>query len=189
MLENITFFRLQTMKRIFIVLLILIPSTTFAQKAEEYISQADKFYQEKDYLKSAKLYEKALQIKIGDETDYYNAACYWALTGDTIKSIRYLNKSVDLGNRDIKHLQGDTDLDNLHNTKGWKTVLVKIKAKIKEYEASLNQPLKKQLEKIDVKDQTLRRLLENVSRKFGQTSNEYRYFWEVINREVGNPTR
>ncbi len=171
------------MKFILTLFAFLIASTTFAQKVEDYISQANKFYQEKEYLKAGKLYEKALQTKTGDETDYYNAACCWALTGDTIKALNYLNKSIDLGNRDVEHLQKDSDLDNLHNTKGWKTILVKIKTKINEYEASLNQPLKKQLEKIYVKDQTLRHLLEDVSKKFGQTSNEYRYFWEVINRE------
>lgn len=43
--------------------------------------------------------------------------------------------------------------------------------------------LKNRLEEIRMKDQSLRLLLPEVSKKFGQNSDEHAYFWTLIHRE------
>lgn len=57
----------------------------------------------------------------------------------------------------------------------------------KEVEVNLNEPtdstLKKKLELLGVKDQTLRLLLPDVISKFGSNSEEEKYFWSLINEQ------
>ena len=68
------------------------------------------------------LYEKGLEIdkrlaklKPNDETIHYNLACSYSLLGITDKALEALEKSFQLGYRDLNHLRKDKDLNNLKN--------------------------------------------------------------------------
>lgn len=154
-----------------------------AQTFEEFISEGDRLYDEGIYLESAQTYSKAFEIKEGNRSQYYNAACSYALAGESAEAMKHLNQAVDKGWMNLKHIKRDKDLNTLHDTPEWEAVLTKIQANIDEYEKDFDKPLKKQLEAIYVRDQTLRQLYREAEEKFGQDSEEMKYFWSVVNRE------
>jgi len=154
-----------------------------AQSFDELISNGDKLYDEKKYLESAEAYEKAFVLEDGNASQYYNAACSWALSGDTINSVKYLNLAADNGWKNLKHIKSDKDLMSLHNVKVWSEVLAKIQANLEDYEKDFDKPLKGQLEKIYVQDQTLRQLYQTAEDKFGRESDEMKYFWKLVSEQ------
>lgn len=168
------------MKSTLIVLISLITLSIQAQTFDEIIKNADEYYDEEKYLQSAKKYDKAFEIKEGSSGQYYNAACSWALTGDTIQSIKYLNLSAVKGWRNVKHIKRDNDLLNLHSVQKWSQVLDIVQANLDEYEKDFDKPLKQQLEQIYIKDQMLRQLYREAETKFGKDSEEMKYFWELV---------
>jgi hypothetical protein len=154
-----------------------------AQYFEEFIKNGDSFYDEKNFAKSAKEYDKAFELEEGSASQYYNAACSWSLAGDSIHSIEYLNLSADKGWKDLKHIKRDKDLTSLHTIKGWDSVLEKVQANLEEYEKDFDKPLKNQLEQIYVRDQTLRQLYRDAEDKFGRDSDEMKYFWQLVSEQ------
>jgi len=171
------------MKFSFSFFLVLISLTICAQNFEEFIKAGDKQYSEEKYLESAKSYDQALSIDEGDKGQYYNAACSWALTGDTIKSMKYLMQSANKGWKGLKHIKRDKDLKSLHSIQGWEKVLSIVQANKDEYEKDFDKPLKNQLEEIHVRDQTLRQLYVDAEEKFGRGSEEMDYFWSLVSEQ------
>jgi len=168
------------MKQLVTIIISLLSFTLQAQQFDELISHGDQLYEEEKYSESAQEYSKAFAIKEGSSNQYYNAACSWALTGDSIQSLEYLNLSVDKGWRNLEHLKNDPDLESLHETPAWDKILENIQANIVEYEKDFDKPLKSRLEKILVRDQTLRQLYREAEEKFGKDSDKMKYFWEVV---------
>ncbi len=171
------------MRSILTILICVLAISTQAQSFEELIQNGDNFYNEEKYFESAKEYSKALDLKEGTVGQYYNAACSWALSGDTINSIKYLNMAASKGWNSLKHTKNDSDLTCLHTTNGWNDVLEKIQANLDEYEKDLDKPLKEQLELILVHDQTLRQLYQTAEEQFGVESDEMKYFWELVSEQ------
>jgi len=158
----------------------LLVLTTQAQTFEEYIQQGDELYSEGSFQESAEAYGKAFELEEGSSTEYYNAACSWALSGDTIHSIEYLHISADKGWMNLKHIKSDSDLYSLHEVQEWVSVLNKVEDNLDDYEKDLDKPLKQQLERIYLKDQMLRQLYTEAEEKFGRDSEEMNYFWELV---------
>ena len=154
-----------------------------AQTFEELIKNGDNLYDEEKYLESAQEYEKAFALKEGNASQYYNTACSWALTGDTIQSVKYLSLSAEKGWKNLKHIKRDKDLTKLHSIMEWEKILEKVQANLDEYEKDFDKPLKEQLEQIYVKDQTLRQLYRTAEEKFGRESDEMKYFWELVSEQ------
>jgi hypothetical protein len=171
------------MKSTLIILISFLAFSLQAQTFEEIIKSGDTFYDEEKYLESAKEYNKAFEIKEGSSGQYYNAACSWALTGDTIQSIKYLNLSADNGWKNLKHIKRDKDLQSLHSVQAWSQVLDKVQANIDEYEKDFDKLLKEQLEQIYVRDQMLRQLYRDAEEKFSKESDEMKYFWELVSEQ------
>lgn len=48
---------------------------------------------------------------------------------------------------------------------------------------NIDSILKKKLELIEIEDQTLRKLLPDVTKRFGKNSNEKNYFWSLIRKQ------
>ncbi len=156
---------------------------TQAQTFQEFIQKGDKLYDEEQYRESAEAYDQAFQLENGSATEYYNAACSWALTGDTIQSIKYLHLSADKGWTNLSHIKSDSDLSSLHSVKEWETVLDKVESNLEEYEKDFDKPLKNKLESIYVKDQMLRQLYQDAEEKFGRDSEEMNYFWQLVSEQ------
>ncbi|MFX1508121.1 MAG: GNAT family N-acetyltransferase, partial [Promethearchaeota archaeon] len=90
------------------------------------------YYQEKDFTRAAKWYEKAAELKQSTFYNYYNAACSRALIGENDCALSNLNKALDNwqqpSKRFIDHIKIDADLVNLHSIEGWKTFLQRLNA-------------------------------------------------------------
>lgn len=171
------------MKSILTILICLLTITIQAQTFEELIRNGDKLYNEEKYLESAKKYEKALNFEEGNTGQYYNAACSWALSGDTIQSIKNLNLSAEKGWKNLKYIKRDKDLSSLYEIKGWSKILEKVQANLDEYEKDFDKPLKVQLDQIYVRDQMLRQLYRGAEEKFGKESDEMKYFWQLVSEQ------
>ncbi|MDP4826349.1 MAG: hypothetical protein NWR73_01585 [Flavobacteriales bacterium] len=168
------------MKSILILTLLFISVVGSAQTFEEKITEGDKLYSEGKFEASAQAFDAAFKLDEGDRLSYYNAACSWALTGDTINSMKYLNLAADKGWSNVKHVKTDKDLASLRDLFGWNDIVAKVQANLDNAEKDLNKPLKEQLEKIYVRDQTLRQLYEHAEELFGRESEEMNYFWELM---------
>lgn len=167
-------------------LIFLISFLTFsvqAQTFDELIKSGDNLYKQGKYLESAKEYDEAFKINEGSSGQYYNAACSWSLTGDTIQSIKYLNLSADKGWKNLKHIKRDKDLLSLHLVKEWGQILDKVKVNLDEYEKDFDKPLKQHLEEIYMRDQMLRQLYRHAEEKFGKESDEMKYFWKLVSEQ------
>jgi hypothetical protein len=71
----------------------------------------------------------------------------------------------------------------LHAVQGWESIISKVQNNLNEYEKDFDKPLQNQLEQIYVKDQTLRQLYGEAEKKFGRTSEEMKYFWQVVSEQ------
>ena len=166
-----------------VLLFFFIPITLFSQTFSEYIAKGDTYYQQKDFLNSANQYEEAFKLQEGSASQYYNAACSWALAGEQEMALGNLTKAIEKGWMDIKWMNKDSDLESLHETDTWKALNEALQAKIDKIEASYNKPLKEELESIYVKDQMLRQMLDCAEEKFGRDSEEMKYYWGLISKE------
>ncbi|MEZ4771992.1 MAG: DUF6624 domain-containing protein [Bacteroidia bacterium] len=171
------------MRALTTILISLISISIQAQTFDEWISLGEKRYDEKAYAESAKEYTKAFEAGDGNAMQYYNAACSWALAGDTVQSLNYLNLSADKGWNNLDHIKKDKDLASLHTIQGWDKVLEKVQANLDAYEKDFDKPLKLQLEKIYVRDQTLRQLYQDAEEKFGRESDQMKYFWKLVSEQ------
>lgn len=171
------------MRPLFSALLCTLCLAMQAQTFDQLIEKADSLYDAAAYKESALTYDQALRMEDGISSIYYNAACSWALTGDTIHSIAYLFNATEKGWRNLSHIKRDKDLTNIRTLSNWPEVLDKVQANIDEYEKDFDKPLKNQLEAIYVKDQTLRMLYRDAEDKFGRESEEMKYFWNLVNTQ------
>lgn len=177
--------RYDTMRLLVLVAIVLLvsPIALTAQSFDQLIMKGDSLYDVELYQQSASAYEQALQQSEGTASQYYNAACSLALASDTTKALRYLALATDQGWKNVKHLKRDKDLRSLHECIGWPGILSAAQVNLDEYEKDLDLPLKRQLEEIYVKDQTLRQLYKSAEDKFGRDSEEMVYFWQLVNQQ------
>ena len=66
--------------------------------------------------------EKILE-RANDKGNDYDAACLYALLGESEQAIRCLRNALEKGYRDFVHIQRDTDLDNLRELPAFKALL------------------------------------------------------------------
>lgn len=60
-----------------------------------------------------------------DEGSYYEAACLYALMGRKQEAVQYMQKTLELGYRNIEHLKRDRDLDPIREMPEFKALLSK----------------------------------------------------------------
>lgn len=163
--------------------MLLLPVAAFSQKADSLLGVAMSQYRQNLYKESAESYELAFKTKNFDPTEYYNAACSWALAGDTLRSYKNLFISVSKGFNDVRRILTDPDLKGLRGTSSWQKVISSAQKNKDKFEENLNKPLIRQLEDIYLKDQTLRKLYTDAVDKFGNDSEEMDYYWRLISQE------
>lgn len=172
-----------SMIRILTIPLLLFSLFIFGQDPSSLLSEANSLYEQKEFEKSGIAYEKALSITTGSASDYYNAACSWALAGNTEKGLSFLNLAAVNGWSNLDHVKRDSYLYSLHGENEWTDILEKIQSNKDLIEKDYNKPLQQQLEQIYVKDQMLRQLYREAEDKFGRDSPEMNYFWELISKQ------
>jgi hypothetical protein len=76
---------------------------------------ANALFQAKHYRGAIPAYEKALELRAGFPSAMaYNIACAYALLGDKEKAMQWLDRSFEMGFRNLEHAQVDSDLISLH---------------------------------------------------------------------------
>ncbi|MEM8528007.1 MAG: DUF6624 domain-containing protein [Bacteroidota bacterium] len=171
------------MKNLILLVLTLFAFQLSAQTYKELISKANALYKEESYQTSAEQFDAAFELQEGSASDYYNAACSWALADNEKQAIIYIAKSTEKGWKNVKWMQQDKDLKSLHEHADWKKIVANAQANLDEYEKDFDKPLKKQLEEIYMKDQMLRRMIGDVEEKYGRESDEMSYFWSLISMQ------
>lgn len=171
------------MKSLIVSALILITSTIYAQQQNVLLSKADSLQRIKQYGDACKTYQQALQHEKRDASVYYNAACACSLGTDTTSALSFLRDAANAGYNNTKWMSKDSDLKGLRETSQWNNILELVQANQDEYEKNFDKPLKEKLEKIYVKDQTLRLLYNEALEKFGRGSEEMDFFWETVARQ------
>jgi hypothetical protein len=70
----------------------------------------------KDYRDAIPAYERALELHAGFPSNMaYNIACAYALLGEKGKAMQWLDRSFEMGFRDLEHARVDSDLASLHD--------------------------------------------------------------------------
>lgn len=119
-------------KRLILVLLISSSIVAAAQSAastpkpqsySELVKQAYALYEAGKFKAALIQYEKAFAMRKPAPVDLYNAACSAALINKKTKAITLLTASIQNGYRKTDHLQKDTDLDILHRTADWSSLV------------------------------------------------------------------
>lgn len=164
---------------LFIILtFLLLNNTLYAQSASSYanlVTQAYTLYHSRQFRASAVNFTTAFKKwpKNIKNTDVYNAACSWALTGNIDSGFLYLNLAVKKYQyNDLLHLKTDEDLNSLHQDKRWPGILTLVQRNQNKKEAKLNKPLMRSLDTIYTKDQEYRSMIDSVETKYGIQSPE-----------------
>lgn len=111
------------MKTVLLTIISFLTFTASAQTIDQLSKSADSNYYAKNFKTAAEAY-----VKAGTNADfnsqrrnfYYNAACCYALLGDKEQAFANLQKAVDFGYVNFKHLKKDTDLTSLYTESEWK---------------------------------------------------------------------
>lgn len=152
----------------------------------EYIKEANKYYDNKEYQKSAIAYTNAFASLGGKgyTDDRYNAACSWSLTGNTDSTFSQLFRIAKKANySDLNHLAVDPDLEPLRKDARWQPLYGLVKANKEKNEAGLNKPLVAILDTVMTEDQKYRMQIETIEKKYGHQSAEIKSLWQIINEK------
>ncbi|WOD43221.1 DUF6624 domain-containing protein [Hwangdonia lutea] len=176
----------QMLLRTIYVVFALVSSITFAQNTNlEYnnlIRDGWKLCLEKNFIESAKLYEKAFKLNNKVPlSDRYNASCIYALSGNKDMAFHYLFITAnDLKWDDYNHLINDSDLKVLHSDKRWEELKAVVLKNKQEVEAHFDKDLVAVLDKIYFDDQSTRNQIRSMEEKYGRNSKEMDAFWQTI---------
>lgn len=135
-------------------------------------NQALAAYRAKHYRESGARYEQSFQQPVAQptDTDFYNAACSWALAGEPTKAFQNLDRAIRAGWDDVTHLQTDPDLRALHADRRWAPLLRQTQAAVARAQANINQPLKRELTELMETDQRVRQQVAATYRTYGAKS-------------------
>lgn len=164
-------------------LMILAAVPAHAQTAAGESARGDSLYDAGAFPQAALAYEAAAALDTTGTGSLYNAGCSWARAGEPEKAMETLRRAAARGYRDPEFMGRDSDLASLHDLPGWEDLLASVQANKDAAEKDYDKPLKARLERIYVRDQTLRHLVEPAQEKFGRDSDEMQYLWHLMARE------
>jgi hypothetical protein len=133
----------------FFLLSLCLSLLSVTTQAQSLTARADSLYKIKEYAASAPLYIRGAalaEFRGRKASNYYNAACCYALTGEKDSAFFYLELAKENGYNNKTHIVQDSDLGILHNDKRWKPFT----RSVKEQQTWTNNPLKAQLVTTDV---------------------------------------
>ncbi len=145
------------MRLVLISICFLFTSLLYSQKSyKDFIGDADKFYRNKDYIRSVEAYKQAFKIEKKSGSNLYDAACAAALAGNKKMAFQWLNNGMDNGWINIHHMKQDKDLISLHKEKKWSKLLAAMQKIVDVKEANYDKPLQAKLLEIFNDDQPIR---------------------------------
>jgi tetratricopeptide (TPR) repeat protein len=117
---------------------------------EELVKEGNAAYSRREYAKSAKLLQEAIE-KGARETDViYNAACSTALAGDKEQAFRLLDQAILAGWRKTDHLKNDRDLNSLHDDPRWPKLITASDARQAKYLKDHSDPNRARFVTVDI---------------------------------------
>ncbi len=161
-----------TMKIFCITIFLCIYTLTFGQTYNSIITEADAFYNNKEYEKSVKKFKKAFKLEQKSAGDLYNAGCSASLNGDKKLAFKWLNLALQNGWSNVRHLKSDTDLTVLHKDKRWNKLVAEMQAIVDKREVNYDKPLQAKLLAIFDDDQQIRQQFIAAQKEFGYQSRQ-----------------
>lgn len=181
------------MKKLILITLIgIISNLAYGQNDmstySDFIKKADSLYKVKDYKNSAIAYQNAFDANDGKAfyNDRYNAACTFALAGDSKRAFYHLIYSAEhpkIKYSNYNHITTDSDLNSLHDDEQWAKLIKIVKANKDEAEKDFDKPLVALLDTIYREDQTYRKQVREVEEKYGRESDEMKKHWDLISEK------
>lgn len=89
---------------------------------DEFSNAQYAYYYLKEF-KKAKKHMAKIMAKDSSAGTYYDAACLYSLLNDTTISMKHLRQAFEKGYRQFRHIEMDTDLNNIRNLDSFKTLL------------------------------------------------------------------
>ena len=80
-------------------------------------------------VEEAVAFQDSILVKYPTSSNYYNAACLYALMNNEEKSLQYLDIAFEKGYRNFIHIERDTDFDNIRNNPAFIALIEKWKQK------------------------------------------------------------
>lgn len=160
------------MKLSITTLLLFLCSFTYGQTYKSIVSEADGFYNGKQFQKSVDKFKEAFKIEQKSAADFYNAGCAASLLGDKDLAFEWLNLSLKNGWTNLKHLKSDTDLASLHDDKKWNILITEMQKEVDKKEANYDKPLQAKLLAIYDDDQPIRQQFIAAQKQFGYQSKQ-----------------
>ncbi|MBK6785238.1 MAG: hypothetical protein IPG79_16925 [Saprospiraceae bacterium] len=160
------------MKIFCITIFLCIYTLTFGQTYNSIITEADAFYNNKEYEKSVKKFKKAFKLEQKSASDFYNAGCSASLNGDKKLAFKWLNLALQNGWSNVRHLKSDTDLTVLHKDKRWNKLVAEMQAIVDKREVNYDKPLQAKLLAIFDDDQQIRQQFIAAQKEFGYQSRQ-----------------
>ncbi|MCW5908936.1 MAG: tetratricopeptide repeat protein [Chitinophagales bacterium] len=102
-----------------------------ANKNQSYTYMASNYFTAGDTATSLEWYFKAIEKNPDDLQAIYNIGCVYSLQGNLKDALKYLEISFEKGYDNFKHIDADPDLDNIRQSKEFKALIAKYKAKKK----------------------------------------------------------
>jgi len=163
------------------------------KKYYENIKKAERFYEAKEYQKSALAYSSAFSTNEwkGRANDRWNAACSWALAKNPDSAFFNLFKLASkIQFTEVNRLKTDTDLNTLHSDKRWATLLEIVQRNKDSSEVNFIKPVVHQLDSIFVNDQKYRQQLSDLDNNTilstEQKNKEREILMEIIEKNDRN---
>jgi hypothetical protein len=160
------------MKRKAIIFLLFVCSMSYGQTYKSIISDADAFYNNKEYQKSVSKFKEAFKLETKSGNDFYNAGCAASLLGDKKLAFKWLNLALKNGWSNIRHLKTDADLTSLHSYKNWNKLTTAMQLAADKREANYDKPLQAKLLAIYDNDQPIRQQFLSAQQEFGHQSKQ-----------------
>jgi hypothetical protein len=160
------------MKLTITTLLLFICSFIYGQTYKSIVTEADGFYNRKEYQKSVDKFKEAFKIEQKSAGDFYNAACAASLSGNKELAFEWLNLALKNGWTNIVHLKTDSDLISLRDSKSWNNLLTEMQKEVDKKEANYDRPLQTKLLTIYDEDQPIRQQYISAQKEFGYQSKQ-----------------
>lgn len=162
----------------FLLSVLLVANNTFCQVEKKYsdlAAEAQKLYQDKDYLNAALKYSALFSSNPNEiqPNDRINAACSWAKVNEPDSAYKQL---ISLSQNETFHyfstLNLHPDLKNLQVDKRWDEVINRIKQNRRKTAPGLNYSIVEILDTVYYNDQRFRWEINEIEKKYGWGSDE-----------------
>ena len=128
------------MRPLLVALAALLAPALAAQSADDLIAHGKTAYDAGDFAESGRLYAAGIEAGSRSGSDAYNAACSFALSGNTEEAFRFLHLAIDFGFSNVDLVNRDSDLASLHSDARWPEVVAAFGRRAAAIERFWNSP-------------------------------------------------